>query len=300
MVRAFKSAGGSAVLRSRRSGNTKYESELLQDTSHSLPQSGRSSVSVPFKSSLTHKVKARHITSDMHALCRSPLTPLSLSTDRSLSPPKVPPNSHHGCFCGGVHKPCMVEMTFAPRRSLAGKARAAIWQSHQEHFTRLTFTCLHAVNITPWLLWMSAENSDFQRENRGSHKRSISQHRQFTVDGADPCNLSPGTMPLTSDPVFRNMPLDRWYRVLLLLWDQNNQRSLPGDLQDGPNPVYPALCFSFWIIIVIPGLFPALVYRCLSLLRVADGKVFKLKCCGAKVKRLSGHDNVLMLQWVSN
>lgn len=39
------------------------------------------------------------------------------------------------------------EITFAPRlaRTAAG---VAIWQSHQEHFTCLTFTCLHAVNKT--------------------------------------------------------------------------------------------------------------------------------------------------------
>ncbi|KAI4805978.1 hypothetical protein KUCAC02_010570 [Chaenocephalus aceratus] len=71
-----------------------------------------------------------------------------------------------------------------------------------------------------------------------------------------------------------------------MLWDQNNQRSLPADLQDGPNPAHPALCFSFWISI--------------GNSRVGLGKEFKLKRCGAKVKRLSGHDNVLMLQWVSN
>ena len=31
-----------------------------------------------------------------------------------------------------------------------------------------------------------------------------------------------------------------------------------------------------------------------------EKKLPELKCRGAKVKRLSGHDNVLMLQWVSN
>ena len=108
------------------------------------------------------------------ARCRSIQPPYSfychswdVSTDRSLSPPKVALDSHRGRFCGGVYKPRMVEMTFAPRRSLAGTARAAIWQSHQEHFTRLTFTCLHAVNITPSPLWMSSEHSDFQRGKWG-------------------------------------------------------------------------------------------------------------------------------------
>lgn len=28
--------------------------------------------------------------------------------------------------------------------------------------------------------------------------------------------------------------------------------------------------------------------------------MFELKCRGAKVKRLNDHDNVLMLQWISN
>lgn len=111
------------------------------------------------------------------ARCRSIQSPYSfychswdVSTDHSLSPPKVALDSHRGCVCGGVYKSRMVEMTFAPRRSLAGTARAAIWQSHQEHFTRLTFTCLHAVNITPSLLWMSSEHSDFQREKWGGER----------------------------------------------------------------------------------------------------------------------------------
>lgn len=51
--------------------------------------------------------------------------------------------------CGGVGEPLTVEMTFTPR--LAVTASAAIWQSHQENFTCLTFTCLHAVN-TAFLL----------------------------------------------------------------------------------------------------------------------------------------------------
>lgn len=52
--------------------------------------------------------------------------------------------------CGGVYKPRRGEITFAPRlaRTAAG---VAIWQSHQEHFTCLTFTCLHAVNKTSLL-----------------------------------------------------------------------------------------------------------------------------------------------------
>lgn len=35
--------------------------------------------------------------------------------------------------------------------------RRDIWENHQEDFTHLTFTCLHAVNITPWFFWMSRE-----------------------------------------------------------------------------------------------------------------------------------------------
>ncbi|KAK1903463.1 UDP-N-acetylglucosamine 1-carboxyvinyltransferase [Dissostichus eleginoides] len=154
-------------------------------------------------------------------------------------------------------------------------------------------------------------------------------------------------------PIHHLLPFWKPFHELLL--DQNNQRSLPGDLQDGPNPVYPALCFSFWIIIVFEatelkelmtrkeilielrprigevlkpvGFTLCLSLRCESLmfksvraafsqistasvsagrtclsapLLPSSGKVFKLKRCGAKVKRLSGHDNVLMLQWVSN
>lgn len=37
------------------------------------------------------------------------------------------------------------------------EARADIWENHQEDFTHLTFTCLHAVNITPWFFWMRRE-----------------------------------------------------------------------------------------------------------------------------------------------
>lgn len=55
--------------------------------------------------------------------------------------------------CGGVDEPLMVEMTFTPR--LAAMASAAIWQSHQENFTCMTFTCLHAVN-TAFLLFTRA------------------------------------------------------------------------------------------------------------------------------------------------
>lgn len=40
------------------------------------------------------------------------------------------------------------EITFAPRLARTG---VAIWQSHQEHFTCLTFTCLHVVNKTSLL-----------------------------------------------------------------------------------------------------------------------------------------------------
>lgn len=92
-----------------------------------------------------------------------------VSTDPSLSPPNVALNSHRGCLCRGVYEPRTVEMTFAPR--LAATARAAIWQSHQEHFTCLTFTCLHAVNITSLPLRMSPEQTDFQREKRGRGER---------------------------------------------------------------------------------------------------------------------------------
>lgn len=37
------------------------------------------------------------------------------------------------------------------------EARADIWENHQKDFTHLTFTCLHAVNITPWFFWMRRE-----------------------------------------------------------------------------------------------------------------------------------------------
>lgn len=63
--------------------------------------------------------------------------------------------------CGGVNEPPAVEMTFTPR--LGATASAAIWQSHQERFTCLTFTCLHAVNTTFLLLWTSPSLSDVRR-----------------------------------------------------------------------------------------------------------------------------------------
>lgn len=71
--------------------------------------------------------------------------------------------------CGGVGKPLTVEMTFTPR--LAVTASAAIWQSHQENFTCLTFTCLHAVNTAFLLLWTSPSLSDFSGVERREPER---------------------------------------------------------------------------------------------------------------------------------
>lgn len=73
--------------------------------------------------------------------------------------------------CGGVNEPPAVEMTFTPH--LGATASTAIWQSHQERFTCLTFTCLHAVNTTFLLLWTSPSLSDVRRGRRGG-KNDIS------------------------------------------------------------------------------------------------------------------------------
>lgn len=72
----------------------------------------------------------------------------------------------------------MVEMTFAPRRNLAGKARAAIWQSHQGHFTHLTFTCLHAVNITPGLCGWSLRTLTSRGRNRERRAWETAEERE--------------------------------------------------------------------------------------------------------------------------
>lgn len=62
---------------------------------------------------------------------------------------------------GGVGEPLTVEMTF----TLA--ASAAIWQSHQENFTCLTFTCPRAVNTAFfWRLRTSPSLSDFSGVER--------------------------------------------------------------------------------------------------------------------------------------
>lgn len=66
--------------------------------------------------------------------------------------------------CGGVDEPLTVEMTFTPR--LAVTVSAAIWQSHQENFTCVTFACLHAVNTAFLLLWTSPSVSDLSGVER--------------------------------------------------------------------------------------------------------------------------------------